>query len=43
MALDSHGEAEIIVEYEKKRVAGRSAVMSEWTHQLAEKAAGQDV
>lgn len=41
MALDSHGE--IIVEYEKKRVTARSAVTSEWTHQLAEKIARQDV
>lgn len=43
MVLDSHSEAKIIVEYEKKRVTGRSAVTSEWTYQLAEKAASQDV
>lgn len=31
IALDSDGEAEIIVECEKKMATGRSAVMSEWT------------
>lgn len=31
MALDSCGEAEAIVECEKKMATGRSAVTSEWT------------
>lgn len=31
MALGSYGEAEIIVECEKKTATGRSAVTSEWT------------
>lgn len=31
MALGFYGEAEIIVECEKKAATGRNAIMSEWT------------